>query len=174
MTKILSLIIALVFSSSIYANTQSQLSSMKNRLQKYSDKLNTPAEFYFYSKANEWLRTAHSQYHENDRTNYISESLEQAERFILAFEKQSIATLDSETPQLNNSPRIRIDLWNQIREFKSHPSFKCTAHDIAHAEIQLVRAEHQDHQTGWRGARVFIEMSEDAIHRAMKKLNLCQ
>lgn len=129
---------------------------------------------YSLAKAQCWLDTAKTQYHENDRTGYIEESMTESQKIIQALEANKAAKVGYETPLVARSSRLRDDLWADLSKFKSNDStLACNARTVACAEVRLVRAGHADEQTGWRAATPHVMMAEDAIRRAGQEAASC-
>jgi OmpA-OmpF porin, OOP family len=134
-----------------------------------------PQNFYPLAKAQCWLDTAKTQYHENDRTGYIEESLTESEKIIKALETNSKAQVGFDTPLVARSSKIRDDLWLRLSGFKAKDeSLACNARTVACAEVRLVRAGHADQQTGWRAATPHVQMVEDALRKAEQEAKACE
>lgn len=129
---------------------------------------------YSLAKAQCWLDTAQSQYHENDRTGYIEESLTEAVKIAQALETDKSAKAGYDTQLVARSSKIRDDLWAQLSDYKSRPAaLACNARTVACAEVRLVRAGHADEQTGWRQATPYVQMVEDALRTAKIEADNC-
>ncbi len=129
---------------------------------------------YPLAKAQCWLDTAKTQYHENDRTGYIEESMAQSQQIIQALETNPSAKVGFETPLVARSTRLRDDLWAELGKHKANAAtLACNARTVACAEVRLVRAGHADEQTGWRAATPHIMMVEDALRRASAEAAQC-
>jgi OmpA-OmpF porin, OOP family len=129
---------------------------------------------YSLAKAQCWLDTAKTQYHENDRTGYIEESMTESQKIIQALEANKAAKVGYETPLVARSSRLRDDLWADLSKFKSNETtLACNARTVACAEVRLVRAGHADEQTGWRAATPHVMMAEDGIRRASQEAASC-
>jgi OmpA-OmpF porin, OOP family len=119
------------------------------------------------AKAQCWLDTAKTQYHENDRTGYIEESLTESQKIIRALEADKSARVGFDTPLVARSTRLRDDLWMALGKHKSNDAtLACNARTVACAEVRLVRAGHAEEQTGWRAATPHVMMAEDGVRRA--------
>lgn len=130
---------------------------------------------YPFAKAQCWLDTAKTQYHENDRTGYIEESLTESARIIKALEADKTAKVGFETPLVARSTRLRDDLWAQLSALKAQEStLSCTARTVACAEVRLVRAGHAEEQTGWRAAVAHVQMAEDGVRSAGTQAAACK
>lgn len=129
---------------------------------------------YGLAKAQCWLDTAKTQYHENDRTGYIEESLAESLKIVQALEADKSVKVGMETPLVARSTRLREDLWSQLNAFKGREStLICNARTVACGEVRLVRAGHAEQQTGWRQATPHVQMVEDAVRRAAAEAASC-
>ena len=133
-----------------------------------------PQNNYSLAKAQCWLDTAKSQYHENDRTGYIEESLTEAVKITKALEADKSAKAGFDTPLVARSSMLRNDLWAQLGAYKNQAAtLACNAKTVACAEVRLVRAGHANEQTGWRQATPWIQMVEDALVQAKAEAEKC-
>ena len=149
------------------------LEGVQQRLRKLNES-GIAQNSYSLAKAQCWLDTARSQYHENDRTGYIEESLSEAVKIAQALEADRSARAGYDTPLVARSTKLRDDLWAQLGNYKNQSaSMACNARTVACAEIRLVRAGHADQQTGWRQATPFIQMAEDALRTAKIEADSC-
>ena len=149
------------------------LEGVQQRLRKLNE-AGIAQNSYSLAKAQCWLDTAKSQYHENDRTGYIEESLSEAVKIAQALEAVKSARAGYDTPLVARSTKLRDDLWAELGNYKSQPaSMACNARTVACAEIRLVRAGHADQQTGWRQATPYIQMAEDALRTAKIEADSC-
>lgn len=129
---------------------------------------------YSLAKAQCWLDTAKTQYHENDRTGYIEASLLESQKILLDLEANKNAKSGDETPLVARSTRLRDDLWLELAKLKSNASqLSCTGKTVACAEVRLVRAGHAEQQTGWPAATPHVMMAEDAIRLAKQQAAAC-
>ncbi len=149
------------------------LEGVQQRLRKLNE-AGIPQNSYSLAKAQCWLDTAKSQYHENDRSGYIEESMTEAVKIAQALEADKTARAGLDTPLVARSSKLRDDLWAQLSNYKNQPaSLACNARTVACAEVRLVRAGHADEQTGWRQATPHIQMVEDALRRAKIEADGC-
>ncbi|WP_372656787.1 OmpA family protein [Hydrogenophaga sp.] len=126
-----------------------------------------PQSNYGLAKAQCWLDTAKTQYHENDRTGYVEASLQESLKIVQALEADKQARVGQDTPLVAGSVRLRDDLWARLNGYKGQAAtLACTARTVACAEVRLVRAGHAQEQTGWRQATPHIAMVEEAVQRA--------
>ena len=150
------------------------LEAVQVRLRKLNES-GIPQNSYPLAKAQCWLDTAKSQYHENDRTGYIEESLTEAVKIAQGLEVDKSAKVGFDTPLVARSSLLRNDLWAQLNGLKNQPSvLACIAKTVACAEVRLVRAGHANEQTGWRQATPWVQMVEDDLVKARAEALNCQ
>jgi OmpA-OmpF porin, OOP family len=158
--------------SPVLADRQT-IDTLQQRLRKLNE-AGVPQNNYSLAKAQCWLDTAKTQYHENDRTGYIEESMTESQKIIQALEGNKAAKAGYDTPLVARSERLRDDLWGEFTKFKNNPTtLACTARSVACGEVRLVRAGHAQEQTGWRAATPHVMMAEDAIRRATQEAASC-
>ncbi len=163
---------ARITEESSFADRQT-LDGVQQRLRKLNE-AGIPQGNYALAKAQCWLDTAKSQYHENDRTGYIEESLSEAVKITQALEADKSARAGLDTPLVARSSKLRDDLWAQMATYKGQAAtLVCNAKTIACAEVRLVRAGHAEQQTGWRQATPHIQMVEDALRIAKVEADSC-
>lgn len=134
-----------------------------------------PQNNYALAKAQCWLDTAKTQYHENDRTGYVQASLLESVKIVQALEADKNAKAGLDTPLVANSTKLRDDLWAKLSGYKSNAAtLSCNARTVACAEVRLVRAGHAEEQTGWRQATPHVAMAEDAVRRAGEEAASCK
>ena len=149
------------------------LEAVQLRLRKLNES-GIPQNSYPLAKAQCWLDTAKSQYHENDRTGYIEESMTEAVKIVQALEADKSAKAGFDTPLVARSSMLRGDLWAQLSNYKNQPAtLACNAKTVACAEVRLVRAGHANEQTGWRQATPWVQMVEDALVKAKTEADSC-
>jgi OmpA-OmpF porin, OOP family len=149
------------------------IEALQDRLRKLNE-AGVPQNNYSLAKAQCWLDTAKTQYHENDRTGYIEESMTESQKIILALEGNKAVKAGYETPLVARSTRLRDDLWAELSKFKDNSAtLACNARTVACAEVRLVRAGHAEEQTGWRAATPHVMMAEDGIRRATQEAAAC-
>jgi OmpA-OmpF porin, OOP family len=158
--------------SPVLADRQT-IDALQQRLRKLNE-AGVPQNNYSLAKAQCWLDTAKTQYHENDRTGYIEESMTESQKIIQTLEGNKAANAGYDTPLVARSERLRDDLWGEFTKFKNNPAtLACTARTVACGEVRLVRAGHAQEQTGWRAATPHVMMAEDAIRRAGQEAASC-
>ena len=149
------------------------IEDVQSRLRKLSE-AGVPQNSYSLAKAQCWLDTAKSQYHENDRTGYVEESLSEAVKIAQALEANKFAKAGFDTPLVARSTMLRDDLWKQLNAYKNQASLlSCNAKTVACAEIRLVRAGHAEEQTGWRQATPWVNMVERDLVQAKAEADKC-
>ena len=149
------------------------LEAVQQRLRKLSE-AGVGQTAYPLAKAQCWLDTAKSQYHENDRTGYVEESLSEAVKIAQALEADKTAKAGFDTPLVARSTRLRDDLSTQLSAYKNQTAaLACNAKTVACAEVRLVRAGHAEEQTGWRQATPHVQMVEDALRQARVEADTC-
>lgn len=149
------------------------IDAIQQRLRKLSES-GVPQNSYPLAKAQCWLDTAKSQYHENDRSGYVEESMTEAVKITQALEADKTAKAGFDTPLVARSSLLRNDLWAQLTSFKNQPAtLTCNAKTVACAEVRLVRAGHANEQTGWRQATPWVLMVEDAVRQAKTEAASC-
>lgn len=149
------------------------LEAVQQRLRALNE-AGVPQNHYPLAKAQCWLDTAKTQYHENDRTGYVEESLHESIKIVQALEADKTAKAGQDTPLVARSTRLREDLWARLAAFKGNAdTLQCNARTVACAEVRLVRAGHAEQQTGWRQATPHVAMAEDAIRQATEEAARC-
>ena len=149
------------------------LEAVQQRLRALNE-AGVPQNNYALAKAQCWLDTAKTQYHENDRTGYVEASLAESIKITQALEADKAAKAGMDTPLVAGSTRLRDVLWAKLAGFKSNPTaLACNARTVACAEVRLVRAGHAEEQTGWRQATPHVAMAEDAVRRAAEEAASC-
>ena len=149
------------------------IDALQDRLRKLNE-AGVPQNNYPLAKAQCWLDTAKTQYHENDRTGYIEESMNESQKIIKALEANKAAKVGYDTVHVARSTRLRDDLWASLSKFKDNDAtLACNARTVACSEVRLVRAGHAEQQTGWRAATPHVMMAEDGIRRAGQEAVSC-
>lgn len=149
------------------------LESVQQRLRALNEK-GVAQGHYPLAKAQCWLDSAKTQYHENDRTGYVEQALAESVKIVQALEADPKAQAGLDTPLVAGSTRLREDLWRRLAAFKGDAAtLACTARTVACAEVRLVRAGHAEEQTGWRQATPHVAMAEDAVLRATHEAASC-
>jgi OmpA-OmpF porin, OOP family len=149
------------------------IEAVQQRLRKLNDG-GMLINHYPWAKAQCWLDTAKTQYHENDRTGYVEEALQESVKIVRELEANKAARVGYETPHIAKSEQLRPDLWQQLAGLRGNETtLRCNALTVACSEIRLVRAGHALEQTGWRQATPHVQMVEDGIRRANEEAKAC-
>ncbi len=149
------------------------MDAIQSRLRRLNES-GLPLNNYPLAKAQCWLDTAWGQYHENDRTGFVEESLAESIRIVQALEADKTVKAGYDTPLVARSTKLRADLWAQLNALKTREStLICNARSVACGEVRLVRAGHAEQQTGWRQATPHVQMAEDAVRRASIEAASC-
>ncbi|MBL8376543.1 MAG: OmpA family protein [Burkholderiales bacterium] len=130
-----------------------------------------PTSNYHWAKAQCWLDMARHNYHENDRSGTVESALAQSEGLIKGLEAG--ATPSSETRLIDQSVRIRDDLWERTAGYKRHAQFMCVAPQVACLEVQLVWMGQEYKEGGWRHANPYIGIAEGMAARVERDLAAC-
>lgn len=149
------------------------IESLQQRLRKLNES-GIAQNNYPLAKAQCWLDTAKTQYHENDRTGYIEESVTESQKIIQSLEADKNSRIGFDTPLVARSKRLRDDLWMELGKYKNNAAtLACNGRTVACAEVRLVRAGHAEEQTGWRAATPHVMMVEDGLRRAAVEAASC-
>jgi outer membrane protein OmpA-like peptidoglycan-associated protein len=149
------------------------LEGLQSRLKALND-AGVPIKSYAHAKAQCWLDSAKTQYHENDRTGYIEEAMAQSLSLIKSLEADKTKPVAMTKPLIAQSDRLRPDLWKRFEALKGKPGFYCVEQLVACNEVRLVRAGHANQQTGWRQASPHIAMVDDALNIAEREEAACK
>ncbi len=125
------------------------IEALQRRLKALND-AGVPVKNYTHAKAQCWLDTAKTQYHENDRSGYVEQAMEQSIALIRALEADKSTPPGKDTALIAGSDRLREDLWSRLGKVKADGGFACAAQTAACAEVRLVRAGYANAQTGGR------------------------
>ena len=121
-----------------------------------------PLRDYHLAKAQCWLDVSFHEYTRNDRSAFPQAALSESERLVVAMEQRT-SPLPADTPLVNDSPRLRPDLWARADALGRHPAAACAAHKRACAEVELVHAGNEHQQQQWRHARPYVQIAEDLL-----------
>jgi outer membrane protein OmpA-like peptidoglycan-associated protein len=128
----------------------------------------------------------------NDRSHFAQDAYTESKRITQYLAKQPISetpfavngslTIVTDHPAtqtllLDNSQRLRSDLWSLANEYKQHPNYGgakvCAEAQVACAEVHLSHAGHEMNDQGWRHARPYIQLAENELHAAKQILDTC-
>ena len=146
------------------AADRAYIESLRQRLKKLND-AGRPLDEYSMCKAQAWIDFAFSEYTDNDRGGIVEQSLGEARMLI---EKMEVggAYGYSDTPVLEDSLRLREDLWTFVAETKakvpagSDGKAGCVDCALAKLEVQLIWIGNEYKDLGWRHADSAIRAAE--------------
>lgn len=164
----------------------------RDELQDLIDTGNYSSQSYALSKSRCWLDASFHEYTRNDRSNFAQDAYTESKRITQYLAKQPISetpfavngslTIVTDHPAtqtllLDNSQRLRSDLWSLANEYKQHPNYGgakvCAEAQVACAEVYLSHAGHEMNDQGWRHARPYIQLAENELRAAKKILETC-
>jgi outer membrane protein OmpA-like peptidoglycan-associated protein len=164
----------------------------RDELQDLIDTGNYPSQSYALSKSRCWLDASFHEYMRNDRSDFAQDAYTESKRITQYLAKQPVSeapfavngslTIVTDHPAtqtllLDNSQRLRSDLWSLANEYKQHPNYGgakvCAEAQVACAEVHLSHAGHEMNDQGWRHARPYIQLAENELHAAKKMLDTC-
>ena len=130
------------------------------------------ADNYYLVKAQAWLDFAYHEYYENDRSQVIEQAIGQS-AWLVGQMETAVANITLDTPVIEQSQRLREDLWTIAADMKRHQGFACAAAPLAEMEVRLVWAGHENKELGWRHAREHFAAAERLAKRARKLADNC-
>lgn len=164
----------------------------RDELQDLIDTGTYSSQSYALSKSRCWLDASFHEYTRNDRSNFAQDAYTESKRITQYLAKQPVSeapfavngslTIVTDHPAtqtllLDNSQRLRSDLWSLANEYKQHPNYGgakvCAEAQVACAEVYLSHAGHEMNDQGWRHARSYIQLAENELHAAKKMLETC-
>jgi OmpA-OmpF porin, OOP family len=164
----------------------------RDELQDLIDTGNYPSQSYALSKSRCWLDASFHEYTRNDRSTFAQDAYTESKRITQYLAKQPVSeapfavngglTIVTDNPAtqtllLDNSQRLRSDLWALANEYKQHPSYggvkACAEAHLACAEVHLSHAGHEMNDQGWRHARPYIQLAEYELDAAKTMLDTC-
>jgi len=131
-----------------------------------------PLRDYHLAKAQCWLDTAFHEYSRNDRSAYPQEALNESLSLVAQMERGA-SPLPMDTRLVNNAERLRPDLWAAADRLRAHAGVQCVTDQLACAEVELVHAGNEHRQQGWRHAKPYVLLAEDALARAGATAETC-
>lgn len=151
--------------------------AMQERIKQLNDSGKHPLSSYSTSKAQCWLDVSTHEYTRNDRSNFPKASFEESAKIAEYLGKggdaAGAANPANQTPLVNDSTKLRPDLWDAALKLKLHPGFRCAAQKIACAEVELVHAGNEFNQQQWRHAKPYVQIAEDLISDAQRAAEAC-
>lgn len=125
------------------------------------------------AKAQCWIDVSFHEYSRNERDDFPLAALQQAQGLIAQFDQSPNAAMGP-TPLIAGAARIREDLWQRAAGIQGNPQQQCAAARAACAEVALVHAGHEDAAYGWRSARPYVGIAEDAVSTAANLAASCK
>jgi OmpA-OmpF porin, OOP family len=120
-----------------------------------------------WARAQCLVQHAFSEHHENDRSGFVGQALDQAEAITTALQSNAPAPA---TALINHTQKMRPDLWKAAEQHKGNRCAQATAGCL---EVQLVRAGHEFHSLGWRHANSYFAIAEDMARQASEQAASC-
>jgi OmpA-OmpF porin, OOP family len=148
-------------------------------IQALNDSGKHPVASYALAKAQCWLDVSFHEFTRNDRSQFVPQALAESIKLTQAmkYEPSSVAQLASHTALINNTDKVRLDLWARAEQVKASAGFggynNCAEKLVACAEVELVHASNEYKQQGWRHSRPYIQIAEDNLNQAVMALNQC-
>jgi outer membrane protein OmpA-like peptidoglycan-associated protein len=142
---------------------QRAFETLQARIKGVNDK-GRPVKDYHLSKAQCWLDVSFHEYTRNDRSTFVQEAMTESEKLIAGMERGT--ALGNDTPLVGQAIKLRPDLWDRIAGLKNQPGFRCSAHKLACAEVELVHAGNEHAQQQWRHAKPYVQIAEDLVAEA--------
>lgn len=124
------------------------------------------------AKAQCWLDVSFHEYSRNERDAFPQAALTEAQKLIAQFDQAPNGAL-APTPLIAGATRIREDLWQRAAGILGNAQQQCAAARAACAEVALVHAGHEDASYGWRAARPYVGIAEDAVSSASATAASC-
>lgn len=135
-----------------------------------------PVRDYHLAKAQCWLDVSMHEYTRNDRSNFPQEALSESEKLIVLMEQAGHPKpLNGPwgTALVNQSAKLRPDLWARADALKQHRGFACAAQHTACSEVELVHAGNEINQQQWRHAKPYVQIAEDQLFEAEQLAEGC-
>ena len=151
--------------------------AQQNAIKALNDSGNHRLASYSLSKAQCWLDVSFHEYTRNDRSQFPRLSFDQSKQITDYLASKAAVTAQTnpamQTPLVNESARLRADLWDAVIQLKNHAGFACAQQKTACAEVELVHAGNEFNQQQWRHAKPYVQMAEDLITDAQKAAQAC-
>lgn len=135
-----------------------------------------PVRDYHLAKAQCWLDVSMHEYTRNDRSHFPQEALSESEKLIVLMEQAGHPKpLNGpwDTPLVNQSAKLRPDLWARAEALKQHRGFACATQRTACSEVELVHAGNEINQQQWRHAKPYVQIAEDQLFEAEQLATDC-
>jgi OmpA-OmpF porin, OOP family len=148
-------------------------------IQALNDSGKYPVGSYALAKAQCWLDVSFHEFTRNDRSQFVPQALAESVKLTQAmkYEPSTVAQLAAQTALINNTDKVRQDLWARAEQVKLSVGFggynNCAEKLVACAEVELVHASNEYKQQGWRHSRPYIQIAEDNLNQAAMASNQC-
>lgn len=133
----------------------------------------TGADSYRLAKARAWLDMALSDYYEKDTSGSLTAAIEQAGALLDALENRQSDIGMAMPSQIPGSAAIRPDLQEQINGLKQQAHLSCGQRPLGTAEVYLVWAGHEFHESGQSHADPYLRSVENLIYDAQVAIENC-
>lgn len=151
--------------------------AQQNAIKALNDSGSHRVASYSLAKAQCWLDVSFHEYTRNDRSNFPSLSFGESKKITDYLATKAAVTAAAnpalQTPLVNESARLRADLWDAVTKLKGQPGFACAEQKTACAEVELVHAGNEFNQQQWRHAKPYVQIAEDLIGDAQKAAEAC-
>jgi outer membrane protein OmpA-like peptidoglycan-associated protein len=128
---------------------------------------------YTLCKARAWLDMALIEYHEQERTGIVQDSVEQAVLLLSKLDADP-KYLGFDTPHPYASEKVRTDLWQIADEFKQSGDMSCIGCKLAKLEVQLIWTGHDKWEAGWGHAEPFARIAENLAYEMQVDAARCR
>jgi len=145
--------------------------ALQGRIKALNERGNRPVRDYFLAKSQCWLDVSFHEYTRNDRSNFPQAALAESEKLVQGMERG--ATLQTDTPLVNDALRLRPDLWERVAALKGASGWRCAQQKTACAEVELVHAGNEERQQDWRHAKPYVQIAEDLLGEARELAERC-
>jgi outer membrane protein OmpA-like peptidoglycan-associated protein len=127
---------------------------------------------YTLCKARAWLDMALIEYHENELTGIVQDSMAQADLLLQRLDADP-GYLGLDTPIPYASEKVRPDLWSVVDDLKKQGIAACTGCKLAKLEVQLVWTGHDKWEAGWGHAEPFARIAENLAYEVQVDAAKC-
>lgn len=133
-----------------------------------------PDTLYMQAKADAWLDFAFEEHIERDTSGVAEDALQRAIQLLAWLEaRQPEGVAVPET--IRGTAILEEDLWSAIGKLRHDPAgFPCAARYLGRAEVQLIRAGHEQPELGIRHAHRYIDEAEQLFKEAEQLAQACQ
>jgi OmpA-OmpF porin, OOP family len=132
---------------------------------------------YSLAKAQCWLDVSLHEYSRNDRSGFPQEAMNESVKITQFLGGGGLPTDAANpahrTPLVNQSAKLRSDLWDTAGKFKTMNGFECVEKLVSCAEVELVHAGNEHNQQGWRHAKPYVQIAEDLLAQAEQGMKSC-